>query len=309
MAFGAIELQVNQDATFPYLEMVSQKIELIESKINDSLNRNLETGFNTKINIEFANISHVDGLFLRQMDSKKIILSFSIIHSDSFEQVLTHEVFHAIHDNLKKEEESWVREGLAQMFEYIILEKYNSTNVSQSFQQNVYFFSHYSLSNNDRSLYGQHFLYFYYLFNHCGGHNLFWKLATLDTDKKGVELINKVLKTINSPKKQCTNFTQSFIYFQISRLVNSYTMKDDSLEDHFFLIPTRAKMSEEDFISSSFFMDPRPFSVLFTNKEQVINISSPQFIQFWIKRSAPYTITNDINTLDDSSWTQVFIRL
>lgn len=308
-AFGAIDLRVSEQKSFPYLQMISEKVELLENKINESLKHTSVGNINSEFIIEFSNITQTDGLFIRRAKDKKIVLSFSIIHSDDFEQVLAHEVFHAIHDEMRPEEESWIKEGLAQTFEFIIFGKYNSTNVYQSFQNNTYFFSPYTLTEDDRPLYGQHFLYFYYLLNHCGGNKLFWKLASLNSNKMGINGVNEVLKQLNYPNKQCANFNSSFLYFQLSRLINSYTMEDGILKDHFFLISTRSKMSEQNPIDNSFFIHSRPFSVLFTDKRSTVNFSSNEYLHFWIKRTFPYTITNNFEDIDFSKWTQVFIKL
>jgi|GEM_PF-6106225 len=157
-----------------------------------------------------------------------LIISFdpSALSSLEFYRLVTHELFHAIHFVLKPQEESWVREGLAQLFENKIHQSYNLTNVmtalSVSTTSLLGSFDHMA---SDPEQYGHDFLFFYFLEQKCsqGNELFFWQLSSsLEQGKEGIESALK--KSFSASRRSlCINFKSSANAFMVARALNKYS--------------------------------------------------------------------------------------
>lgn len=167
-----------------------------------------------------------------------ILLSSEVFKSKDFERTFIHEYFHAIHAVLNPEEETWIKEGMAQMFEYLVLGHLNLANIQWAFLS-----SSTSLldSNVKEELkhqqYGINALYFYYLYQQCGKDEIFWNLLS-SSKQRGISNINLNLKQLNSAKEQCSNFKESAISFYLALAINSKDYTRTNNPDRFFIYPT-----------------------------------------------------------------------
>ncbi|WP_155897206.1 hypothetical protein [Bacteriovorax sp. BSW11_IV] len=303
-----LHIEILQNENQNYVKEISKRTIALQNKLNAFLENSPLKDHEQKFKIKITDTKQIDGLFVSNEDQKIILLSNKLIHSSEFEQVLAHEIFHAIHNEFNPNEKSWIKEGLAQLFEYYLFNRYNTTNVSASFNSNAYFFSEYTFTDVDRPLYGQHFLYFHYLTRQCGNKDLFWKLITNKESLSGILLIDKILQSITVDKIQCKNFSNSFIYFNLSRVINSYNIVDGELDDSYYLIPSTIKQKEITSISEIQTIGIHPYSVFFINKQLGMNLETKSLLSFWIKRETPFKITNDINEVTDSLWTNVLFK-
>lgn len=157
---------------------------------------------------------------------------------DSFIDLLIHEIFHVIHYTYTQQEEDWVREGLAQLVEYLVRGRFNGY-IIQSERENPWtaLESSYDITNQQASLYGHHFLYFYYLYQQCGQDELLWKLTTQGEalNKKGAELIDHVLKGQENSPRHCQNFKESVRSFQVARVHNQRSFVSGDNQDQYFI--------------------------------------------------------------------------
>ena len=140
-----------------------------------------------------------------------------------------------------KKEEDWVKEGMAQLFEWKVTGRFFRKHLEQGLEKlTTPLITSYDHGHYQPELYGHHLLYFYYLTQNCGGENLFWEMAQgysslsllskvmaplvpahPSEDLKGANKINyHLLSSVQSFKLQCRDFQSSALHFQIARILN-----------------------------------------------------------------------------------------
>jgi hypothetical protein len=157
-----------------------------------------------------------------------IELNASILKSSNYLRLITHELFHAIHFVLNPREVAWVREGLAQYFEYKIHGSINDRNLLSALRSSTTpLVSDYDINQYDPEQYGHNFLYFFYLVRNCSSQqdDFFWDLVTEKSDPNHLSDsgIDFVLKKQNSSKSMCTSFLESASKFELARVINQYS--------------------------------------------------------------------------------------
>ena len=148
-------------------------------------------------------------------------LDASVIQSPEWERLLAHEYFHALHYWLNPGEEDWVREGMAQVFEALVIGRPNGRHLwaAQQFPSAplVAKFDH---RQKNVALYGQSLLYFSWLIRECGGKELFWDLLRPLKQLRGLDKIESALHQRASAKPQCQSAKQSVLDFHIAKVHN-----------------------------------------------------------------------------------------
>ena len=76
------------------------------------------------------------------------------------------------------------------------------------------------------SQYGHILQYFLYIYRLCGKTALIEKLMSSPSSKSGVELMDEVLKGMNSPSPVCKSFHESFVHFSIARFKQDIADED-----------------------------------------------------------------------------------
>jgi hypothetical protein len=202
----------------------------------------LEKLKDVQVTINFSDKGNRDGLFIPDtFDHKhKIVVQLIQINSNGIKSLLAHEFFHAIHFEINPDEATWVREGMAQTFEYIVTNEMNGLNL-QAAIANPYtpLIGTYNIDDVNAAQYGHNMLYFYYLYRHCGGDNFFWSLASGEDDLKGAYLIDALLTGKTTIHSECKNFLSSAISFEVAKMHNQtqFTKGNDD-SDKYFLAPT-----------------------------------------------------------------------
>jgi hypothetical protein len=227
----AIIAKVSELNTFFKQEVLPKIPETILEKIKD-----------LKVTILLSDKSGRDGLFVpgEIEHNHKIIVQLINLNSNGIKALLAHEFFHAVHFEINPDEESWMREGMAQLFEYIVTENLSGSNLQASIAKpNTPLIGNYDVENSNPAQYGHDLLYFFYLYNHCGKDNLFWKIAAGTDDLQGAALINSVLQAGAKEEIECKNFHYSAVSFEAAKLHNQMQItKSDIERDRFFLAPT-----------------------------------------------------------------------
>jgi hypothetical protein len=159
-------------------------------------------------------------------------------------RLLAHEYFHVVHRDSNPQEESWVREGLAQLFEYLILGSLHSQNVDAALENTwMPFWYQYDGQKKDSSAqYGLHLLYFYYLYEQCGKDILFWRLVQgwdKGTTLTGEANITAQLASMHSRREQCQDFRSSLIHFLVARIHNHIIYVRGTDQRRFYLLPKK----------------------------------------------------------------------
>lgn len=175
-------------------------------------------------------------------------INSALILSGDSERTLAHEYFHAIHWILHPDEQPWLQEGLALLFETRIYAhgKFNTNHLAAGFSSPST-----ALTGDIRAAevspahYGHLLMYFWYLYQRCGGEDLFWKLTSPEKDARGVVTIENALRTLGSKKPGCRGFSESVNEFEIARSLNVKTIEGTDPERWFLLYSALAETNFE----------------------------------------------------------------
>ena len=194
-----------------------------------------------KIKVYLTDVPGRDGLFIPQ-ESGEHTISIQLIqmHSNGINALLAHEIFHAIHFHLNPDELPWMREGMAQLFEFITTGELNGMNLYAAIHNPMTpLLGEYSPEEKNPAQYGHNQLYFYYLYNHCGGDKLFWKITKGDNEngEKGSFLIDRALKEMDLSNVECQDFSESAIIFEVAKAHNQMSFGSILERTKYFLYP------------------------------------------------------------------------
>lgn len=190
--------------------------------------------------IQFEQINSREGLFyppgtypdarLQNSNQLMIVLSPSILENPHMLQLLTHELFHAVHYLINPQELAWVREGLAQLFEYQAHRRFHYESVLLALKDSsTALEGQYDIEAPSQEQYGHNFLYFYFLQTKCFPQHphYIWQLASRKSEKPdqgiGREGIDLFLKSLKSARKMCQSFKASAESFVVARALNQYS--------------------------------------------------------------------------------------
>lgn len=257
-----------------------------------------------KITVQLTDEPGRDGLFIPQEShEQKILVQLNQIYSNGIKALLAHEIFHVIHFYLNPDEMPWMREGMAQLFEFITTDELNGMNVSAAVANPMTpLLGDYDINQTSRAQYGHDLLYFYYLYSQCGKDTLFWNLVTGVKENKlfGSYLIDEVLSRTNSTKIQCTNFEESAISFEAAKVHNQlqYYVKPEM--ERFFIYyldikPNQMKFSTKESLNQYIDSMPSLSSMkypLVEFKKLEGQCNNCEF--FYAQKSFPYTVSNKI---------------
>ncbi|MEA9355893.1 hypothetical protein SHI21_06765 [Bacteriovorax sp. PP10] len=235
--------KMSEDQKNKLIQKIQELNEFIELQVKTKIPADLiDQTIDLKINISFTDKPGRDGLFVPQDSGEhKISIQLVQVYSNGIKALLAHEIFHAIHYQINPDEAAWVREGMAQVFEFITTNELNGRNTAAAIQNPMTpLLRTYDVENNDPAQYGHNQLYFYYLYTHCGKDNLFWKLAAgqSHTGVKGSFLIDAILTEMNLAKPECKDFTESAITFEVAKAHNQFQFANKESREQFFLYPS-----------------------------------------------------------------------
>jgi hypothetical protein len=196
--------------------------------------------YDKNIFFELTKDRHAHGIFwdpLKKQGRLTIAINESLLESADLKRVVAHEFFHLVHFLVNPNEEAWIREGLALLYEYEVLNEYNANaREAALLDSTTPLIGDYNIKNISNEQYGHNFLFFYFLKNKCQKKNLLWELALGFQDKKGQDLVDFILA--NTP---CKNFKNAALIFEIARAHNRvvYLTQDSEMDTRFSLDPQR----------------------------------------------------------------------
>jgi hypothetical protein len=160
----------------------------------------------------------VDGI---PVEHAVISLNPRLINDTRIWRLVGHEFFHAVHHKNSPRELSWVREGLAQKFEYDVYGAINPTNVraaiSGSRRALEEDFDTFSVS---AERYGNTFLFFQHWESRCGTENIWEHFLNLKEDMIGSEAIDTLLQEARSTQSACVDAKSLMTDFVWEKLIN-----------------------------------------------------------------------------------------
>lgn len=199
------------------------------------------------VSVQFRSDLPTDGgLFVPSRFPLTLQIHSSLILSSDSERTLAHEYFHAIHWIFHSDEPAWLKEGLAQLFETRVFArgKFNTNHLAAGFSTpSTSLVNDIHVNAISHAHYGHLLMYFWYLYERCGGEDLFWKLAAARSETYGILTIESALRELGSSKKGCGSFSESVAEFELARALNVKTLGGEDPERWFLLYSSLAKAS------------------------------------------------------------------
>jgi uncharacterized protein YjaZ len=263
---------------------------------------------NLEVTIKLGDQNSRDGLFIPGEELHKHQLAINLIqlNSNGIKSLIAHEFFHAIHFEINPDEDAWIREGMAQNFEFIVTNELNGVNL-QATINNPYtpLIADYEIENKNPAQYGHDLLYFHYIYNHCGKDTLFWRIASGMNNESGSKLIESALIKSGIEREECRSFYASAIHFEVSRWHNQIQYTKNGLSESFSLVPININ-PREIIINSSQELAEKIYALpVFSSMK--INLEKWMSLQgkcteckiYFAKKSFPYDVKE---TLPETPW-------
>jgi hypothetical protein len=246
-----------------------------------------------------------DGFFIPEdKHNHKIVLSLIHLNSNGLKSLLAHEFFHAVHYELNPDEEPWIREGMAQLFEYITTHELSGANLQAAIANPFTpLIGRYEISEPNPAQYGHNFLYFYYLYNHCGKDELFWKITSGVDGKNGAALIDSTLKDSRISAIECRDFYSSALSFEAAKVHNQIQFTNESEKERFFLAPTNLPVTPMLFETKQKLIEavkkmPAWSSMRLRLEDwQSLSIKVPGVKVLYARKSFPYEVSEDLSSM------------
>lgn len=193
-----------------------------------------------KINFVFTPTYSADALFFApgfysgfhesELKRKSVIqINPSILNQINFLRLVSHEFFHFIHFEINPVEVDWIREGLAQYFEYMVHQSINYTNIDSALgMSRSPIETNFNPQIADPEKYGNSFLFFNFLFKHCGGRILFWDFVN-QANHYGRNTLEIFLKNNIQDNLICSSVQSVMSSFVLAKMINGPSNKMSDL--------------------------------------------------------------------------------
>lgn len=257
-----------------------------------------------KLTIVFQKNSATDAMFFpprsfRQSVGEEWIITINpaVVTDANYHRLVTHEFFHAVHHANSPKEETWVREGMAQLFESNLFGGANQAHVIASLTKSEFSLEEdFNVNDYKPEKYGNTFLYFQYLSNQCAQNKDFlWDLMKTEaTGRQGIDIYLRG----KSNKAQCQSFIKSAGAFSLARLVNTYSGFEQN--ESTFLTPNTYKLEVSTTMDKLIQKDPRGFFKslkafrpvkLSLQSAELLSKFSTESSEWWaIEKSYPYRV-------------------
>ena len=179
-------------------------------------------------------------IFKGGKDASKIIINVNSILQNDGKSLFFHEFFHFIHYLYRPQEESWLKEGMAMLFEYY-LTKHIHWKAAKAFRGNSQrpLVVPYDPLNPNLSDYGQSFFFLYYIQNKCRAIALLWKLTQSTEEAKGVDFVQSILEQYPT----CQGFYSTHCDFLIARSHNKMSFIGEKFSSRYQLFHTTSSLA------------------------------------------------------------------
>lgn len=190
-------------------------------------NAHLPSNWAILIDGEWTKTAGLYSTDLKSPDGAQAILLTpnALMDGTNASNLVVHELTHLFHFNLRPNEESWVREGVALLAEYVVTGRMTSAIEEAFAEPESSLTAPLDLRTKRISQYGHLFLYFYYIYKLCGRNELLNELVESKSEKAGAAFIDETLRKTQSAEPVCQGFRESFSAFQIARFKSEPTKK------------------------------------------------------------------------------------
>jgi hypothetical protein len=236
-------------------------------------------------------------------------------------RTVAHEAFHAYQYRVHPDEERWIREGLAQVFEFFATRTWNERHVLAG------------LSSLETSLvamdggaplvspqqYGHQLLFFRFLLSRCGGWELFWDLVNPGRGVYGRDTIAHGLERHGSRSDPaCRSFEAAVSLFELAR---AHNRRDERFADararQTLLLdstvrPEVSPLNAEEIAARA--LGPWTPLLLPGNLGVENLLASGGYARYWLQQESPYAAVSSLPAgvrpgQNDGGWLQLLLRL
>ena len=171
-----------------------------------------------------------------------IVINPDVFTNPKLYNLISHEYFHFIHYQFNPDEKDWIKEGLAQYFEFMISGQINNQHVEKALSSsNFPLESDFNIEKYEPEKYGNSFLFFYNLFQKCIDDQKLWDY--IKSKRSGREGIEFLLSLRKISKAYCQSFNAIATNYSFSKIFNTYTGYEQKKD--FFLIPVLTLFSSK----------------------------------------------------------------
>lgn len=211
------------------------RLQTAANQLADHLNHIHQTYFPEtveSVTIVFDSTAGVDALFypagtysgaLQSEIPTGPIIAFNVrnITNQNLWRLVGHEYFHAIHHQTAPDEESWVKEGLAQKFEKDVYNGTTHSHVRAALSESMHPLEEaFNVSEPSPERYGNTFLFFHYMEESCGTENVWRLFLETPAGNSGRATIQSVLDRIGSTNPTCQTSRALMTQFVLAKLIN-----------------------------------------------------------------------------------------
>lgn len=173
-------------------------------------------------------------------NASKITVNINSLLQNDGQSLFFHEFFHFIHYLYRPQEESWLKEGMAMLFEYY-LTKHIHWKAAKAFRENSQrpLVVPYDPFKPNLADYGQSFFFLYYIQNKCGAIPLLWKLTQSTEEAKGIDFVQSLLEQYPT----CQDFYSTHCNFLIARSHNKMSFIGEKFSSRYQLFHTTSPLA------------------------------------------------------------------
>jgi hypothetical protein len=247
-----------------------------ESMLERNLPKDIFESFQVQpIRIELDSNIPYDGYF-HPSEPRTISLHPRLLSNAGLEEITIHEIFHALHFQVRPNEENWLKEGLAQAFSLMGRRNFGGFGVEQALKgPSMPLMGPYDHSHAPASWYGKNLLFVRYLLRRCSPTandplKLLWALAGFTQSPqqleefqtlKGVAWVDWVLSNWSAQNKaipgECKSFSSIFRAFSLAFATNR---SSGLVGEPYLLFPTTLQTHAER--AAFTWLEPFQFRVL-----------------------------------------------
>jgi hypothetical protein len=253
-------------------------------------------------------------------DELKILINpRAVMNNNEVFLLLAHAYFHAlqyvVHPDPTEQvwkSEQWLREGLADNFEFLVYGGSNPNHQRSALTHSTTpLMGDYDVDHLSAEQYGHDMLYVNYILRECGGKSLFWKLAESTPEVFGADSVERALKEGSVEKPQCDSFEESATSFEIARFLNHEDVSSKNPDRYFLSSSTYAFPTPPAQMTDALLAQMK-VSMRFQPVELSADVKIPDDIlrdskRVWIEKRFPYSV-QESTPADLESWTQIIFR-
>lgn len=231
-SYGGRSFRAADDLFLMSPELLTTSAKAIADHIK-YLKENFLKDIDEEFEVVFASTSGADALFFppgthedstgKMLQSAVIQINPRVLSGSKLFRLLGHEIFHYIHDKRSPNEQSWIREGLAQNFEHDVYGGISQTHLRGALSESRHALEEdFDISDISAERYGNTFLFFHFLEQNCLVDKA-WKLALDDAmaNVSGRQGLVRMLAHSESKSFNCLSVLDAMSEFTIQKLINS----------------------------------------------------------------------------------------